>query len=440
MNKEFKVKNRPFLDSMNYIDDKILAEVLAEVKVPNTPADDVKPRRAWRQIAVFAACMVLLGALIPTVTWMVGRISSGITPGGNPVEDASASRVIKCGNQVYGSKAFTQYYASLNYYAHEDGIFERLNNYDENDANSSYRAIEVLSQIVDGKLYYIYDSLPTIYSDLKAAYLDISTMTSTEIGDISVSSITDYAFVYDNYYYYSNGNILTHKGAIYRMSLEDGTEELILEFDNEESLLMVADGVIVTMNRFAGRLTSSTPENCIITAYDIETLEKRELWSNDEGDPNYVYSPAYLDGYLYFLTEIREQGTPYLMRINLASGEAECVIERTSSFYWITDNGIWYYPLEWRTVNYHPMWSSILNDLFSTNASATLHYCDLDGGNDLEVYTNADFAIESYESAVIIDGKLCARVCGDFPSLGLKDALFFAEVDLATGVITKLKD
>ena len=82
MKKEFKAENIAFLDSIDYIDDKILAEVLADVKVPKDGADNGKPRRAWKQIAVFAACMVLLGALFPVVTWIIGRI--GITPGSNP--------------------------------------------------------------------------------------------------------------------------------------------------------------------------------------------------------------------------------------------------------------------------------------------------------------------------------------------------------------------
>lgn len=81
MKKEFKAENIRFLDSVNYIDDRFISEVLAEVKLPRD-ADDGRPRRAWKQIAVLAACVVLLGAIFPVVSWLIGR--SQIEPGGNP--------------------------------------------------------------------------------------------------------------------------------------------------------------------------------------------------------------------------------------------------------------------------------------------------------------------------------------------------------------------
>ena len=443
MKKEFKAENMAFLDSIDYIDDKILAEVLADVKVPKDGADNGKPRRAWKQIAVFAACMVLLGALFPVVTWIIGKMS--IAPGGNPVTDpplpTSTSRVIRNGYQVYGDEAFIHYYSSLKHYVPGTGIYEQLNKKDENDS-ASYRGIEALSQIINGKLYYIYDSLAKLDSDLKAAYLDISTMTSTEIGDISCSNISGYAYVYENYYYYSTmKDFRTREGALYRLSLDDGKEELILEFDTEESLFMVADGVIVTMNRFAGYIGPSTPKDCIIKTYDIETLEESVLWSNSDGKYRNVDSPAYLDGNLYFLASRQEYSTGEdLIRVNLANGQAEYVLEGISYCYWLTDDGIWYYPLEWRTVNYHSPFSSILNSLHSTNASPTLHYRDLEGKIDREVYTNSDIALESMGGAVIVNGKLCAQFCGSFPSLGLESASILAEIDLETGKITALDD
>lgn len=81
MKKEIRAENIPFLDSINYIDDKYIAEVLADVKLPKD-ADDGRLRRAWKQIAVLAACAVILGALFPVVTRLIGR--SQIDPGGNP--------------------------------------------------------------------------------------------------------------------------------------------------------------------------------------------------------------------------------------------------------------------------------------------------------------------------------------------------------------------
>lgn len=442
MKKEIRAENIPFLDSINYIDDKYIAEVLADVKLPKD-ADDGRLRRAWKQIAVLAACAVILGALFPVVTRLIGR--SQIDPGGNPgsLPTAEASRVVRNGSQIWGDEAFINYLSNLEHYVPESGVYERLYEYDRDDASVPYRRFEVLSQIIDGKLYFIYDYRARVEDDenLNAAYLDLSTLEITDICDMTYDRISGGAYVCGDYYYYSRRtDIPARAGKLYRISLKDGREELVLEFAQEESLFMAADGEIVTLNRFGNIMDSETPKNCVINAYDIETLEKRVLWSDDGSKYRNVSSSAYLDGDLYFLAMHSDYSKYDIIRVNIESGKAECILEGISDHWWLTDGGIWYYPCEPRTVNFHPPFSSMMNSLFSTIASPTLHFCDLDGENDREIYTNADIAFENPRSAVIVDGKICGYFCGSFPSLGLDSALVLAEIDLETGEITALDD
>ena len=431
MKKEFKVENRPFLDSMNYIDDKILAEVLAEVKVPNTPADEVKPRRAWRQIAVYVACMVLLGALIPTVTWMVGRISSGITPGAVPTE---ATRVIRNGYQVYGDTVYSNTTGWFERYTPSTGDYVRLSDQESGTDGDPYKCVKAISGIVDGKLYYIYSWTWGLYPDLRAAYIDLESGEAIEFCDMKNDRLTGYPYVCGDYYYYSVN------GGIYRISLADGKEDFFLDLGDDESLFMAADGEIITVFKHSFNTTSGTKTRYVINAYDIETKAKRELWSDIDLSYSKIDTSAYLDGKLYFLAYNQISNSNDILLIDVSSGDFQCVKSEVSSYWWLTDNGIYYFPFEVREVNRHDPLSSILNALFQTNASGTLRFCNLDGKNDRTVYTNTDIAINHLYDPIIACGKLCARFCGDFPAFGLESTGILADIDLDGGSMRRLND
>ena len=71
------MKNRDFkdsrlIDAFSYIDPKYIAEVTDSLKLSNNSAAPIiAKRRSWRHIAALAACMLLLGALIPMITYVL---------------------------------------------------------------------------------------------------------------------------------------------------------------------------------------------------------------------------------------------------------------------------------------------------------------------------------------------------------------------------------
>ena len=68
------MKNRDFkdsrlIDAFGYIDPKYIAEVADNLKLTNKSAPSpASKRRNWRHIAALAACVLLLGAVIPLIT------------------------------------------------------------------------------------------------------------------------------------------------------------------------------------------------------------------------------------------------------------------------------------------------------------------------------------------------------------------------------------
>lgn len=71
------MKNRDFkdsrlIDAFGYIDPKYIAEVADNLKLTNKSAPSpASKRRNWRHIAALAACVLLLGAVIPLITYVI---------------------------------------------------------------------------------------------------------------------------------------------------------------------------------------------------------------------------------------------------------------------------------------------------------------------------------------------------------------------------------
>ncbi|MBO5702686.1 MAG: leucine-rich repeat domain-containing protein [Clostridia bacterium] len=71
------MKNRDFkdsrlIDAFSYIDPKYIAEVADSLKLSNNSATPIiAKRRSWRHIAALAACVLLLGAVIPMITYVL---------------------------------------------------------------------------------------------------------------------------------------------------------------------------------------------------------------------------------------------------------------------------------------------------------------------------------------------------------------------------------
>ena len=439
MRSNIKPQNRRLLEALCYIDEEVLADVLADITVPEPSAPLLRKKAVIRSIkyaALLAACALLVGAVFPIVSYIMGIID--LNPGSVTIsESTDSSNVIRTGYQVWGGEVYNARIGRLVRYLPATDEYEYFCDHQTCPEGCHFKGIECLSQIVDGKLYYIYDSVWGSDSDIRAAYLDLSTMKSVDIGDISAYSITGRAYVYDGYYYFSRKiNLPRDRTELYRIPITGGSEELVLEFDGEGSLFMVADGEIITLNRY-DYLLDPTP--LVIKAYNIETGEERVLWSREGSeDKKRVLEPAFLDGKLYFLAHADEGND--LIRVDLESGEAECVQSGLSDCYWLMNNGVYYFQFESRTVEYQSMLSSIGDGLYRTTDSASLHYYDFDEKKESVVYKNEDIAPCYSSGMVIAGGKVCGYFCGAFPSLGLERAEVLISIDLSTGEIKALDE
>ena len=69
MSMNIKPENRRLLEALDYLDDSIVADMLAEIKVPDSGKS---PRvRPLRYILALAASVLLLGAVIPLMTYII---------------------------------------------------------------------------------------------------------------------------------------------------------------------------------------------------------------------------------------------------------------------------------------------------------------------------------------------------------------------------------
>ncbi|MBO5702370.1 MAG: leucine-rich repeat domain-containing protein [Clostridia bacterium] len=91
------MKNKIFndtrlLDAMDYIDSSLIAETADKIRPPAAPkreAEQPKTKRivfAWKQAAALVACALVMGAIIPAVSMLIGNIR----PAGPTFSDGSA--------------------------------------------------------------------------------------------------------------------------------------------------------------------------------------------------------------------------------------------------------------------------------------------------------------------------------------------------------------
>ena len=214
------IKNARILEAFSLIDEKYIGEVASSLKLDDYSEEPPKPSiwKSLKPVLALVACALLIGALFPIVSYLI-RLG-GFNPGANPSEigEESSSRVIKTGYQIYGGEVYNERIGRMVRYLPATDEYESLCDHKTCPEGCHFRSIECLSQIVDGKLYYIYDSVWGSDQDIRAAYLDLSTMESVDIGDISAYSITGRAYVYDGYYYFSRKiNLPRNRTELYRI-------------------------------------------------------------------------------------------------------------------------------------------------------------------------------------------------------------------------------
>ena len=77
MSMNIKPENRRLLEALSFIDDSIVSDMLAEIKVPDAPSPERNKkvtRRSLRYFLTLAACLMLLIAAVPIITYFVPRI------------------------------------------------------------------------------------------------------------------------------------------------------------------------------------------------------------------------------------------------------------------------------------------------------------------------------------------------------------------------------
>ena len=84
MRMKIKPENRRLLEALSFIDDSIVSDMLAEIKIPDAPSPERNKkvtRRSLRYFLTLAACLMLLIAAVPLITYLIPRI--GVIFGGN---------------------------------------------------------------------------------------------------------------------------------------------------------------------------------------------------------------------------------------------------------------------------------------------------------------------------------------------------------------------
>ena len=104
MRSKIKPQNRRLLEALCYIDEEVIADVLADITVPEPSAPLPRKKAVIRSIkyaALLAACALLVSAVFPIVSYIMGIID--LNPGSVTLsESTDSSKVIRTGYQVFG--------------------------------------------------------------------------------------------------------------------------------------------------------------------------------------------------------------------------------------------------------------------------------------------------------------------------------------------------
>lgn len=444
MRSNIKPQNRRLLEALCYIDEEVLADVLADITVPEPSAPLPRKKAVIRSIkyaALLAACALLVGAVFPIVSYIMGIID--LNPGSVTLpESTDSSKVIRTGYQVFGDEVYFLDTGRLTRYLPETGEYRDLSGKDE---GLPTRLVKCLSQIADGKLYYIYEDTSTVYEDTSiptdgrycyVAALDLLTMQSVDLCKISYQYTVGKGYVYGDYYYYFRSlNIVKPRGQLCRIPLSGGEEEVVKAFEAEEELFMIADEEIITIKTSSEVSVDTITEKSVIKSYNIETGNERILWNGEIAKYEKAINPSYLDGKLYFLAS-GSQGDD-LIAVDVKSGRSKIIISGIAS-YWLMNNRIYYYPFKLREVNYRSPFAAEPSN-YETHESSILRYCGLNGKNDREVYSNSDITAFYPAEQIIACGKMIGDFCGTFPELGIESGRVWVEIDLESGDIKEIK-
>ncbi len=174
---------------------------------------------------------------------------------------------------------------------------------------------------------------------------------------------------------------------ICRISLDGSKDETVSKLADTEFLYMAADGKVVTGHT----------DKLYVT--DTETGQRQELYNFSQNGYRSTMSTAqYYDGKMYFTALAQnfateqytggQQRMSFLMCIDLASGQAERVVEQPVENFTVTEQGVYYVPFQLRYLyvpeNPEQNPRGVKYCLFEPS----VYFCGHDGSNAKIVYTN----------------------------------------------------
>jgi hypothetical protein len=424
-----RINNRRIFEAIELIDPAYIDEMFDGMKVPErkevSDGEKKNPFKHWKPIAAMAACLILLSAVIPLLGYLIPDLNFGGEAG---AVTAKTDRVVSAGD--------AQYYGEYMYF-HEIGAkLLRMNTVSgECDVVCGHddvcpddcllRSVDLygLSNIDEGKLY-LYSKYADGEYNYRIVCLDLESGEAEVLCELE-SQINSHLFAEGGYVYFSR------KSGIFRAS-ELG-EELLIE--GTISLLMLADGKAVTINREADSLPIPY-ESSVLEIYDIESGGENRLLNTYKLDGGIVLEGcSYLDGILYY--KARDEVGYALYSLDVESEKAKRIVKDPIRRFFVAEDGVYYFPYEKRTVNWHNPVSAIAYPARETVGDGpSLHRCDHDGKNDIVVYTNYDIGYWHY-SVAIGNGHIAGLFFGDFPSIDKEFSMILGTIDLNSGKLTE---
>lgn len=169
MRSNIKPENRRLLEALYYIDEEVLSDVLADIAIPEPSAPAPRKKTMLRSIkyaALLAACALLIGAVFPVITQLVGYFGEGVST------DPPAGTVCESENkapETEPAEESTEYNfelpipeGGLTYIEHVGEVPERFKDIVKNNVFSGGYLLDdriVRYSLQDGKWHFIVTDL-----------------------------------------------------------------------------------------------------------------------------------------------------------------------------------------------------------------------------------------------------------------------------------------
>lgn len=302
-----------------------------------------------------------------------------------------------------------------------------------------------LNQIEQNRLYFT--QYEAFVGDIHYCYRDLLTgevkvmvtLTRQESSGFDLASI-DQGNLYYMQLLLKNGgdpdNAADYELYICRVNCEGGPREVVYSCRSKaEHLLNVVDNRIYTI--YEGGLYRT----------DLETKEQKLLFSaTDHGFSPGFGNLQYIDGKLYTMVNRAGGGVSVLngkkiapdrrvIMIDAETGEWKDVLNTTIVTYCITNDAIYFSPLEPHQVSDPEIYTIDDAETKYLLASKTLYACDLNGENAHPVWTDESGLLNYVECYTVVNDILYGWIFSFIPEENAYEKHYFAEIHFDTGEI-----